>query len=237
MKKKLLVCLLAVGALVGCGKKDPVSSVKPSTPTSTKTSVSTAKPSSASQAPAVHEHEFVDGAKTGLVTKQTCSCGLEAYVVSVADATGWNKADTKMNGKTGDDSKSTWELTSAIPAGTYNIEISGKMTYDSHADRHWYNMAIKGDETATQNPDTAEESPFRYWVALNGTAVNPTVEDSWGDLGYSASDFTYGLNAENVVAAEAITKIELVHGNIGYSMIIESVRLVKVPASSAPAAQ
>ena len=169
--------------------------------------------------------------KTG-VSKAACEregCDASVVVLDVSKATGWNKADTKMSEKSGDNSKSTWDVSGVIDDGKYDIEIEGLMSYKSHGDRYWYNMY----ETDTaSSPDTAEQDPFRYFFKVNDATINPNVLDkTWEQLGYKGSDDsgtpTYGYVCKGVDIAGA-NSFSLVHGNIGFSMIISNVRLTKV---------
>ena len=101
MKKTKLFSVLTVFAamtLVACGgnnsANDKTTSAKPAS-TSQKPSSSQSKPSSSTPST-----EWVDGAKTGKFTKQTrASDNGVAYLASVAEAEGWNDAETKMNKK------------------------------------------------------------------------------------------------------------------------------------------
>lgn len=188
-------------------------------------------------------HDFVaDGAKDGVVQKLKCSKddGVVAYELDVADATGWNKSTVKMNGKTAPDNKAAWDITGKIPAGTYDIQIEGRMSYDSHGTRKWYNMAntelmVDGDADANSgsSPDTASEDPYRYFITVGETVWNPQTKSSWGDLGFKGgdgADLVYGEFVNSVEIPEGATEIALNHGNIGYSFICSKIRLVYNPA-------
>lgn len=235
MKRKILpmLGLMAAMTLVACGGKTSTEAPKSNTGKSVATSKATSKSSKApeSKEPAPVAEWVADGAKNGLVNpeKWGTDATKKAYRLDVADAAGWNKADTKMNEKdqTAANSKSTWTITQgAIPNGTYEIDMSVKMTNASHTDRYWYNMAIKGNETKTSSQDKADEDPFRYFFKLNGgEAVNPTVEDNWGAQGLSADDYK-AVTVVGTVTVTDLTSFQLCHGNIGYSLIIEYVRLI-----------
>lgn len=175
-------------------------------------------------------HTYVDGTKTGVVTPETCKCGLTTYRMDVADATGWNQPTVKMNGKTAPNNEANWDITGKIPAGKYDIVASVKSSYDSHADRYWYNMAKHGNETATSSPDTEAEDDFRYFFKIGDTVKNPTNEKNWGEDGINASSYTAVVVTSGVDFAGTETSFSLMHGNIGYSLIIEFVRLVPVAA-------
>ena len=228
MKKLFsLVALMAAFALTACGGNN-------SAPASSKAGSSQAAPTSAeasneaqqTEEGGEHVHEWVAGDKAGLFTAETCACGKKGYRLDVNDAEGWNKGDTKMNGKSAPDNQSSWAAT-GLPAGDYEVEFSCKMSWSSHSSRYWYNMAKHGNETAASSPDTEDESDYRYWIEIDGVAAYPTNEQSWGDCGLSADDFNSCVVISKVTVAATANQISLVHGNIGYSLIIESVRFVK----------
>ncbi|MCQ2772357.1 MAG: hypothetical protein MJ238_03670, partial [Bacilli bacterium] len=260
MKKSTAIWLLSASMLLAaCGKpadpvssgnneptssqQTPASSSKAETPSSSKEEkpVSSSKEdkpvssSSSSQAPVKHTHAWVAGTKTGKITPETCD-DHKAYRLDIADAAGWNKPGTKMNGKPDANgptatSQSVWEIEEGqLPAGKYDIEIIAKMTYATHGTRVWNNMW----ETETESTgDKETESPFRYWVEIGDTKYDPNVTETWADLGYTATEFNPGLNAKGVTVDYDQTTIKLEHGNIGYSLIIESVRFVLIEEAPA----
>ena len=242
MKRKLFSVLTVFAAmtLVACGGGNNAnassSAAKPAS-TSQKPSTSSQKPvSTSSAAPAATE--WVDGAKTGKFTKQTrASDNGVAYLASVAEADGWNDAETKMNGKTAPNNESKWAI-QGLPAGQYDVEFSARMSYDSHSSRYWYNMAWKGNETASSNPDTTAESPYRYFIAVYGAdnAANNVYTDNadtWGDGNLNASDFTFVKVINGMNLKDGATAISLMHGNIGYSLAINYVRFIYKGAADA----
>lgn len=242
---------LALGSLVACGGK-PSSSTKPSgsskhthsyvvdpdqsveaTCTTAGKEVKVCSCGDKKETPIPAKgHTFTAGTKTGVVTPETCTCGLTAYRMDVVDATGWNKGDVKMNGKTAPDNEANWDITGKIAAGKYDIVASVKSSYDSHADRYWYNMAKHGNETATSNPDTTAEDDFRYFFKIGDAVKNPTNEKNWGEDGINASSYTAVVVVSGVDFAGTETSFSLMHGNIGYSLIIEYVRLVPAAAAA-----
>ena len=169
--------------------------------------------------------------KTG-VSKAACEregCDAAVIVLDVSKATGWNKSTTKMNAKSGADSMSTWDVAGVIDDGKYDIEVEGLMTYTSHGDRYWYNQY---ETDSGDNADKSTEDPFRYFFKVNDSKINPNVLDkSWKDLGYTGENDsgtpTYGYICKAVDIAGA-NSFSLVHGNIGFSMIISNIRLTKV---------
>ena len=236
MKRKILpmLGLMAAMTLVACGgnksEAAPTSKAPAATSKAPATSKATSKSSAAPQSkePTPVAEWVADGAKNGSVNpeKWGTDATKKAYRLDITDATGWNTSESKMNAKSGDNSKSTWTV-AGIPNGTYEIDMSVKMTSSSHSNRYWFNHALNNKDDSGNSPDGATEDPFRYFFKLNGadTAINPTVTETWGEQGLSNTDF----KAVTVVASVAITDLtsfQLVHGNIGYSLFVEYVRLI-----------
>lgn len=186
--------------------------------------------------PKAYEWE-ADGEAVGVVHKEKCTtdANKKAYRFDVSEATGWNQGGTKMNEKdqTKANSKSTWTVgADVIPDGNYRVDFVVKMTSD-HSARHWFNEAKWNEEhpddkitLPVSNPDSTSEDPFRYFVELNGTAAYPTTTATWGEQGLSNTAFKTANEVIRSVAATGLTTFALRHGNIGYSLIIESVRLI-----------
>lgn len=245
MKRKLfsVLTVFAAMALTACNggaSSQSSASQKPNTSKNTQqpASTTTSKAPTSSAQPAATE--WVDGQKTGKFTKQTrASDNGVAYLASVAEATGWDQAETKMNKKTVDAplNESKWAI-EGLPAGQYDVEFSARMSYDSHSSRYWYNMAWKGNETASSNPDTTSESPYRYFIVVYGAdnAANEVYTDnadSWGDCGLGASDFEFVKVINGMNLKDGATTISLKHGDIGYSLAINYVRFIYKGAADA----
>ncbi|MCQ2800743.1 MAG: hypothetical protein MJ216_02180, partial [Bacilli bacterium] len=177
---------------------------------------------------AAQDHEFQDdGAAVGVVHKEKCkNCQQPAYRFEVSEATGWNKADTKMNGKTSPDNQSAWALGGAVPAGTYSVHINTKMSYDSHSDRYFYNQ---WETDTASSPDKQDESPYRYYFQVDsGEMAYPMTKKSWGELKLSGTEFRTCEVEATVTITASSTEFHLIHGNIGYSLAIAYVRLVPI---------
>lgn len=186
-----------------------------------------------------HDTETEATAKDG-VEKITCKKNdLEAYELDITKATGWNDGSKKWNEKTNAAKmKASWDVSGVIPDGKYQIEILGRMSASSHTNRKWYNMAKAElcinntvEESAASSPDVVTESDYRYYFSVNETTtINPNVTKNWGDLGYEGGDeapLKYGLIVSEVDITGATT-FEAYHGNIGYSMIVNKIRLTKI---------
>ena len=182
------------------------------------------------------EASGIDGVKKEICTRDGCTGG--EITLDVSKAAGWNKSTEKMNGKSSPDNKSTWNVAGVLEDGVYDIQIEGLMTYTSHGDRKWYNMAKANlcvnntvEETATSDPDTTGQDDYRYYFKVNdSTTINPTIKESWSELGFAGNNDdgspAYGYICKDVTISGA-TSFCLYHGNIGYSMIISNVKLIK----------
>ena len=174
----------------------------------------------------------VDGVTKGRCTRQGCTGG--EIELDVSKAQGWNQSTVKMNGKASPNNQSTWNVAGIVEDGVYDIQIEGVMSYSSHGDRKWYNMAKASlcvnnqvEETLTSDPDTDSQDDYRYFFKINNsTTINPTVKDSWETLGYTADSPVYGEICRDVNISGA-TSFSLMHGNIGFSMIISKIKLIK----------
>ncbi|MBQ2052630.1 MAG: hypothetical protein II494_02955, partial [Bacilli bacterium] len=71
-------------------------------------------------------HTLVEGQKVADVTPSTCECGKALYTMLKADADGDNDTTKKLGKNTA--VYSTYDITGAIPAGTYDVELLGKIT-------------------------------------------------------------------------------------------------------------
>jgi len=221
MKKKLLLGLLTIGPmLVGCtsngnndnGKKDN----KDNDP---KTKC---------------EHSFSFLNHKGLIDLEKCDeCGAKAYKFPIKYAEGYKDSTTEM-AKTGATSKSTWNIEGQLAEGKYDVEISAKLTNASYADRHWYNHAKQGEETATTNPDLETESEYRYWISLDDNATYPTSLNTWGEEGFDADDFNTCVFISEISVKSTTKLVSFVHGNIGYSLNVDQIRFIAKDSSNIP---
>lgn len=246
MKTKLfsVMAVFAALALTACNGGNASKESKPAgTSNKPTTSQPASKPSSSkpassssSQAPAADAWADVASGKTGKWQKQTrAKDNAVGYKALVNDAEGWNSGDVKMNGKTAPNNESSWAV-EGLPAGTYEVEFNCLMSYQSHGDRYWYNMAKHGNETATSNPDTEAEDDYRYWIVTYGATgsdpvnVYPDNDKNWSECGLEGSDQGGEYQDCKVITTATIaadtTKVSLKHGNIGYSLIISYVRFI-----------
>lgn len=161
--------------------------------------------------------------------------GKAAYRMDIADASGWNNDEEPMDARpNGDapteDSMASWSIEGAIPEGKYDVYILGHMTNAAHSDRHWHNHAKNGaSDTVTTNPDTSNEAYYRYFLRINDESsedINPNVVKTWGELGFDTEKDKYGLMIEGMTMPKGATKLHLLHGDIGYPLVIKSIRLI-----------
>lgn len=175
------------------------------------------------------------------VSKVVCNrsfCYATVIELEISKASGWNKADKKMNGRTEPDNKSTWNVGGVIEDGIYDIYVEALMNFSSHGDRKWYNMAKAAlcidsqiEETLSSDFDYPDQDDYRYFFKVNdSTVINPNVTENWRQLGFGSENNgdepTSGVICRNVTISGATT-FSLLHGNIGYSLIISSIFLVR----------
>lgn len=164
------------------------------------------------------------GTGTGTTTQEE-DPNLYKATFNISDATGWHNATTKWNTRSGDGSKATWNVGDKLPAGNYKVSISCKMTAGSHSDRYFYNQSATDSGT---NADKSTESPFRYWIEIGSQKFNPTNDKTWGDNGMSTSSFKEVELISSMAVPANTTSISMLHGDIGYSLIIESVTFTTI---------
>lgn len=194
-------------------------------------------------------HVFVDnGPATGKVHPEIDNgCQTHAYRFDISEATGWNTPATKWNVKSGDNAQASWALEEGqLPAGKYKVYLEAVMSYTSHGNRYLFNenKEVNPKNPATgedfpdqssQDPDTAEQSPWRYYFSVNnGADIYPDAGVTLGELGYEGSNDggspKFALVLSEIIIPEGATSFEARHGNIGYSLIVSRVRLVEIKA-------
>ena len=177
----------------------------------------------------------------------TVSCAREgcgkfiAYQLDIEKATGYHSPKIRMNAYSGEEAnKATWNIApyidTVIPSGSYDIKIEAAMTDAAHGVRKMYNMArediwVDGDKEGNNSqgiPDKVTESPYRYFLNVDGNVYYPTTKESFSDLGLEvgASNTKFVRFIEGVNINKDSSNFSLVHGDIGYSLYIKSIRLV-----------
>lgn len=228
-KTKILMAFAASLLLVGCGAKPAPSSSQKAPSSSQKASSS--KVSSSKESTSKAPTTWTEISKDGVVHKETKGDAV-AYRVDIAEATGWNKSTTKMNGKAAPDNEANWDITGKIPSGNYQVELEALMTYESHSDRYFYNQY---QTDSGQNADKESEDPFRYFLKVDGATINPDTKKSWGEIGFQGENQSgapvFGEFISSMAVAADAKSLSLMHGNIGYSLIVSRVRLIAIPAA------
>lgn len=181
----------------------------------------------------LHEMSFMD--HKGLIDLESCdNCSTKAYKFPIKYAAGWNDPNTKMNAKSGEGSKSTWNIEGQLAPGKYEVEITTKLSQPSSTNRYWYNQAKAGNETAESNPDTTAESDYRYWVEVDSTPFYPTSKKTWGEDGLTGDAYNRTVFIAEIEVKSGTKTINFVHGNIGYSLLIDNIRLIAKSGTSVP---
>ncbi|MCF0113342.1 MAG: hypothetical protein HUJ60_05145 [Bacilli bacterium] len=163
----------------------------------------------------------------------------DAIVFQMANATGTSGTAVKHGKKSNypadtnptDGSDSSWLLT-GVEAGNYKLVMNCSMTSSSHSGRYWYNMATAGNENNTSSPDTTSEDPFRYVFHIDSTKVDIANTKTYGENGMEqySSSATAGTDVEMAavtIPAGGATTLRVTRCNIGYSVYIYSLKLIK----------
>ena len=180
--------------------------------------------------------------KIGIVNCAREGCGkFIAYQLDIERAEGFHTPKQRMDAYSGKaENKATWDISSyidtVIPSGTYDIKLEAAMTDAAHGVRKLYNMAredlwVEGDENGNNSQgiaDKVSESPYRYFINLDGDAYYPTTKESYSDLelnvGYQNTKYVRFV--EGVKINKNSSALSLVHGDIGYALYIKSIRLI-----------
>lgn len=176
-----------------------------------------------------HDMQDVPTNKDG-VTKGACSRGdVVEYVLDISKTdSGWKDAASKWNVKSGDTAKATWNVQGIIDDGDYSIALECKMTSSGHTSRYWFNHAKFGKDDDGNPADSSSESDYRYWFQVNsGANINTDNDKTWGDNNMSDTDFTWVTVVSRATLA-GVNSFSAYHGNIGYSLIISKIKLVKL---------
>lgn len=147
-----------------------------------------------------------------------------SITLNIADATGWHDPNTKWSTSSSSQT-ATWNINGVLEAGSYKVSIVCKMTSESHGSRYFYNQY---ETDKGSNPDTSSQDPYRYWLEIGNEKFYPTNTKSWSDNGMSKSSFTTVEYISNMTIPTGAASITMVHGNIGYSLIIQSVKFEKI---------
>ena len=161
--------------------------------------------------PSSAEHAWVAGDKVADVTPSSCSaCHKTVYTMLKADAEGDNDTTKKM-GKNGP--TSTYDITGAIPAGTYDLEFYGKT-----------------------DGNTAFDFLTRYVVYfgedVEANYIQPEA-GTYASYGWSASGEKWtNKKVATVTVPEGATSMTLKYIGTGYSCFINGMRLVSTAVAA-----
>ena len=137
----------------------------------------------------------------------------------------------------------TWTLGTgegkvAVPAGEYSVKIDAKMSSSSHGNRKWYNMAkaelcINNTVEESGGSDKTSEDDYRYFIKVDESVYNPTTTDSWATLGMTNTEFKKVDFVAKIVVTDTTQTINICHGNIGYSLLVNGIQLTKITTPQA----
>ena len=159
------------------------------------------------------EYTWTEGTKVNAVTPYETVYGDKAYTMMKEDATGDNDPSKKLAKNT--DKFSTYNITGAIPAGTYDLEFYGKTDTNTGYSFKTRYVVYLGDDVEAN-----------YIVPNDG---------NYSDYGWSASGDKYTNKAVmSVTIPEGATSITVKYVGTGYSCFINGMRLVQRTANTTP---
>lgn len=159
------------------------------------------------------EYTWTAGTKVADVTPYETVYGDKAYTMMKADATGDNDPSKKLAKNT--DLFSTYDITGAIPAGTYDLEFYGKTDSNTGYSFKTRYVVYLGDDVEAN-----------YIVPNDG---------NYSDYGWSNSGDKYTNKAVmSVTIPEGATSITVKYIGTGYSCFINGMRLVQHTANTTP---
>jgi hypothetical protein len=153
-------------------------------------------------------HSFVDGQKVADVTPGECACGDKGYTMLKADAEGDNDTSKKM-GKNG--KLSTYDITGAIPAGTYDLFFLGKTDSNTDYDFLTRYVVYFGEDTTENNiaPDAGTYASYGWsssgekWTNKKVATVTVPENATSFTLKYIGSGFSCFINGMRLVSHHA----------------------------------
>ncbi|MBP5092087.1 MAG: hypothetical protein J6328_05990, partial [Bacilli bacterium] len=149
-------------------------------------------------------HNLVEAAKVADVTPAECACGDKTYTMLKADADGDNDASVKMGKATA--KYSTYDITNAIPAGTYDLFFYGKTDTNTAYDFLTRYVVFFGDDVEAN-----------YIAPEAGT---------YASYGWSASGEKWtNKKVATITVPEGATSFTLKYIGTGYSCFINGMRL------------
>ena len=159
-------------------------------------------------------HTFVDATKVADATPGTCECGAHAYTMLKADADGDNDTSKKLGKATA--VYETYDITGAIPAGTYDIELlgrnsSGGSSFSLNERYAVYNGAMEDANKITLDAGT------------------------YASFGFNEKSNVWTTKCGSITIAEGATSISVAYLGGGNSAYIDGIRLVTHHEAAAPA--
>ena len=153
-----------------------------------------------------HVHEWTEGAKVADVTPAQCACGSKCYTMLKADADGDHDTTVKLGKAT--DVFSTYDITGAIPAGTYDVEVLGR--------------------NSTSGSTQQMESRYAFYLGemtdANKTSINAGTYASYGFDEGETDKWTTPLC--QITVAEGATSLSVKNLGGGHTAFINGIRLV-----------
>ena len=159
-------------------------------------------------------HNLTEGQKVADVTPATCDCGASVYTMLKADADGDADTTKKLGKATA--KYSTYDITGALPAGSYDVILLGKTSDNNNA----YSFKTR--------------YVFFFGEDAEANYIQPN-EGNYGDYGWdSNSEKWTNASVATITVAEGATSLTVKYVGTGYSAFINGIRLTPHAAEAAP---
>lgn len=154
----------------------------------------------------LHEHSWTEGTKVADVTPSSCDCGDHMYTMLIADADGDNDPSTKLGKATA--IYETYDITGAIPAGTYDVEVYGR--------------------NSSGGPSQAMEDKYCFYLGSMEDEANKVsiAAGTYGSYGFNETANNWTSPLCQMTIAEGATSISIKYIGSGNSAYIDGIRLV-----------
>ncbi|MBR3674958.1 MAG: InlB B-repeat-containing protein, partial [Bacilli bacterium] len=161
------------------------------------------------------EYTWTEGTKVADVTPASSAYGDVKYTMLKADADGDNDTSKKLGKATA--VYETYDITGAIPAGTYDIEILGRNSTGGSSFNLNEKYAVYNGAMEDANKITLDAGTYK-------------------SFGFNESSNAWTTKCGSITIAEGATSISIAYLGGGNSAYIDGIRLVVRTANTTPAA-
>ena len=94
-------------------------------------------------------------------------------------------------------------------------------------------LCINNTVEESGGSDKTSEDDYRYFIKVDESVYNPTTTDSWATLGMTNTEFKKVDFVAKIVVTDTTQTINICHGNIGYSLLVNGIQLTKITTPQA----